>query len=190
MFYKFQHHSTQIFFQNGELTLVSPSYFCNTSNQGGCYNPLPRFSEQNPLWNWFWCQLVGMDLLYPYIPKWVQSAKALRSYDVIKICRTWKLRFSEENRRKFQKKNQHFAIKVLNIKISPRFWLIHKENGNSNMFCKFQHHSMQIFFKILKIVLKVKRSQQPPSPSDFDGLPYPRVRWYPHFFSWKWPQRM
>ena len=25
-----------------------------------------------------------MDLLYPYIPKWVQSAKALRSYDVIK----------------------------------------------------------------------------------------------------------
>ena len=24
--------------------------------------------------------------------------------------------------------------------------------------------------------------QQPPSPSDFDGLFYPRVRWYPHFF--------
>ena len=27
--------------------------------------------------------------------------------------------------------------------------------------------------------------QQPPSPSDFDGLPYPRVRWYPHFFFMK-----
>ena len=27
-----------------------------------------------------------MDLLYPYIPKWVQSAKALRSYDVIKYA--------------------------------------------------------------------------------------------------------
>ena len=25
-----------------------------------------------------------MDLFYPYIPKWVQPAKALRSYDVIK----------------------------------------------------------------------------------------------------------
>ena len=24
--------------------------------------------------------------------------------------------------------------------------------------------------------------QQPPSPSDFDGLPYPRVRRYPQFF--------
>ena len=44
---------------------------------------------------------------------------------------------------------------------------------------------MQIFFKILKIVLKVKRSQQPPSPFDFDGLPYPRVRWYPQFFFMK-----
>ena len=32
-----------------------------------------------------------MDLLYPCIPKWVQSAKALRSYDVIKTRRTWKL---------------------------------------------------------------------------------------------------
>ena len=24
-----------------------------------------------------------------------------------------------------------------------------------------------------------------PSPSDFDGLPYPRVRWYPQFFFMK-----
>ena len=125
-----------------------------------------------------------MDLLYPYIPKWVQLAKALRSYDVIKTCRTWKLRFFwVKNRRKF-KKIQNFAIKVLNIRISPGFLLIQKENGNSNMFCKFQHHSMQIYFSKwrINVFLKLKRLQQPPSPSDFDGLPYPRVRWYSHFF--------
>ena len=43
-------------------------------------------------------------------------------------------------------KNSNFAITVLNIRISPGFLLIQKGNGNSNMFCKFQHHSMQIFF--------------------------------------------
>ena len=43
-----------------------------------------------------------MDLLYPYIPKWVQSAKALRSYEVIKTCQTWKLWFFAKNRRKFK----------------------------------------------------------------------------------------
>ena len=35
------------------------------------------------------------------------------------------------------------------------------------------------------VFLKLKRSQQPPSPSDFDGLPYPRERWYPQFFFMK-----
>ena len=44
--------------------------------------------------------------------------------------------------------NSNFSIKVLNIRISPGFLLIQKGNGNSNMFCKFQHHSMQIFFKM------------------------------------------
>ena len=32
----------------------------------------------------------------------------------------------------------------------------------------------------INVSLKLKRSQQPPSLSD--GLPYPRVRWYPQFF--------
>ena len=40
-----------------------------------------------------------------------------------------------------------FAIKVLNIRILPSFLLKQKENDNSNMFCKYQHHSMQIFFQ-------------------------------------------
>ena len=92
-----------------------------------------------------------MDLLYPYIPKWVQSANALRSYDVIKTCRTWKSRIFAKNRRKLKKKkNPNFAMKVLNIRISPGFWLLQKENCNSNMFCKFQQHSMQIFSKMDK----------------------------------------
>ena len=43
---------------------------------------------------------------------------------------------------------QNIAFKVLNIRISPGVLLIQKENGNSNMFCKFQHHSLQIFFKM------------------------------------------
>ena len=28
--------------------------FVTRLTKGGCYNPLPRFSEPNPLWNWFW----------------------------------------------------------------------------------------------------------------------------------------
>ena len=48
----------------------------------------------------------------------------------------------------FLSKIPNFAIKVLNIRISPGFLLIQQENGNSNMFCKFHHHSMQIVFKM------------------------------------------
>ena len=56
-----------------------------------------------------------------YIPKWVQSAKALRSYDVIKTCRTWKLRFFAKNRWKFK-------ISLLKFWISEfhRFFLLYK----------------------------------------------------------------
>ena len=36
----------------------------------------------------------------------------------------------------------------------------------------------------LMFFLKLKRLHQPP-PSDFDSLPYPLIRWYPQFFSWK-----
>ena len=46
---------------NSRVSLLPSSnqaIFCNTSKQGGgcCCNPLPRFSEPNPLWNWFWYQ--------------------------------------------------------------------------------------------------------------------------------------
>ena len=72
--------------------------FCNTSNQGGWCNQLPRFSQLNPLWTLFWYQLIGIDLFYPYIPKWAQSAKTLRSFDVIK--HGGKLGFREKKKKK------------------------------------------------------------------------------------------
>ena len=76
-----------------------------------------------------------------------------------------------------------FRFKRSEYQNSPGPLLIQKEIGNSNMFCKFQHNSMQIFFKMVNYVfLKLRTVASTPSPSDFDGLPYPRVRWYPHFF--------
>ena len=126
-----------------------------------------------------------MDLFYPYIPKWVQSAKALCSYDVIKTCHPWKLRFSAENRRKFKK----FEISLY------KFWI----SGFHRVFCLYKRKMViptcPVSFSIIvcryfskwrtNVFLKLKRSQQPPSLSVFDGLPYPRVRWYPQFFFMK-----
>ena len=63
-----------------------------------------------------------------------------------------------ENSKKKKKKNQNFAIKVLNIRISPGVLLIQKKNNNSNMFCKFQHHRMQIYFKMANFkCLKIEK---------------------------------
>ena len=46
-------------------------------------------------------------------------------------------------------KNSKFRYKCSEYQNFTRFFLlIQKGNGNSNMFCKFQHHSMQIFFKM------------------------------------------
>ena len=62
-------------------------------------------------------------------------------------------------------------------------WSIQKGNCNSNMFCKFQHHSMQIFFKMANFLFSKnwKGCINPPHPLTLTGLPYPRVRWYPQF---------
>ena len=92
--------------------------------------------------------------------------------------------FFAKNRRKFKKLK--FRYKSSEYQNFTGFLLIQKENGNANMFCKFQHHSMQIFFKMrINVFLKLKRLRQPPSPSDFDGLPYPRVRWHSKSFFMK-----
>ena len=45
-------------------------------------------------------------------------------------------------------KIENFTIKVLNIGILWGFLHIKKENDDSNIFCKFQPNSMQIFFKM------------------------------------------
>ena len=79
-------------------------------------------------------------------------------------------------------KNSKFRYKSSEYQIFTGFLLIQKENGNFNMFCKFHHHSMQIFFKMANLCfLKTEKVATTPPPSDFDGLPYPRVRWYPKF---------
>ena len=49
------------------------------------------------------------------------------------------------------------------------FLLIKKGNGDSNIFCKFQLHSMQIFFKMARF----SQVTTTPIPAIFDGLPYP-----------------
>ena len=71
----------------------------------------------------------------------------MTAYDVIKHCGTCKLRFFVKNIGENSKISK-FCYKILYIGISQGFLLIQKENDNSNMFCKFNLHSMQIFFKM------------------------------------------
>ena len=127
-----------------------------------------------------------MDLLYPYIPKWVQSTKAIRSYDVIKTCRTWKLRFFAENRQKISK-NSKFRYKSSEYQNFTGCLVYSKGKWYSNMFCKFQHHSMQIFFFFSKwrifLFLKLKRFATTPLTLWLCTVyPTPGERWYPQFF--------
>ena len=86
---------------------------------------------------------------------------------------TWICRFLA----KHWPKSIFFAKKVPKIGISPGVLFIVKENGVSNMFCKFEVHIMQIFFKMVTLIFS--GDNHPPVPLDFDGLPYPRVRGYP-----------
>ena len=76
--------------------------FCNTSNGGGglLQPPLRIFANEPPMS--LVLILIDIDLLYKYIPKRVQSVKALRSYDVIKHGGTWKLRFFVKNIQKLK----------------------------------------------------------------------------------------
>ena len=54
------------------------------------------------------------------------------------------------------------------------------ENGASNMQTKFGVHTTLNVFKTIQF--KITGSHQPPPPSNFKSLPYPRGRWYVHFF--------
>ena len=52
--------STQKFWKIESAVTFNPRltklFFVTRLTKGGCYNPLPRFSKPNPLWNWFWYQ--------------------------------------------------------------------------------------------------------------------------------------
>ena len=73
-----------------------------------------------------------------------------------------------------------FAIKVLNIGNLSGFLHIKKGNDGPNIPCKFQLNSMYIFFKMAD--QNFREWQPPPLHPNFDGLPYPRLRWYPRIF--------
>ena len=47
-------HCFRIYVFNPRLTKLF--FVTRLTKGGGCYNPLPRFSKPNPLWNWFWYQ--------------------------------------------------------------------------------------------------------------------------------------
>ena len=83
--------------------------------------------------------------------------------------------------------NSKFRYKSSEYQNFTGFLFKQKGNGISNMFSKFQHHSMQILFQNGDFMFSKnwKGCINSPSPSDFDGLPYPRVRWYPQFFFMK-----
>ena len=73
------------------LTLVLLRYFCNTSSEGGgLLQPLPGLSIRNAWYPYICYQCIGMDHLYPLIPKWVPLNFIWRHYDIIKSARPHK----------------------------------------------------------------------------------------------------
>ena len=85
----------------------------------------------------------------------------------------------------FVKRRRNFKIcyKTSKHKISPIFLLIWKESDTLNMFYKFQFHSMHICFQNGDFKCqKTEKGCIHPSPSDFNGLPYPSGKVVPPFF--------
>ena len=76
-----------------------------------------------------------------------------------------------------QAKMEYFAKKVPNIRISQGLLLPKKEKAFLTLYCKIQAHNMNIFLKI--VISNIVGLHPPPSPAEFDVLPYLRVRWYP-----------
>ena len=123
-----------------------------------------------------WYHGIAMGLLFPYIPKKYKHTM----YDVTitsLLSILPKLPIYSE----IQAKIEFLAKKVSNIGVSPGFLPIKEVNDVSNIYCKIQDHTMKIFFKI--VLSNIAGLHHPPPPmSDFDGLTYPQVRWYPKFF--------
>ena len=119
-----------------------------------------------------------MDLFYSYTPKWVQSAKALRSYDVIKTWWTWKLWF-------FCKKigeNSKFGYKSSEYQNFTGFLLIQRKMVIPTCSVSFSIIVCRYFSKWqIKMSKNWKRLLHPLTLWLW-RLTLPRVRWYPQFF--------
>ena len=171
------------------MTLYNPRLtrllsFCNTTNQGGgCCNPP---------WTWninSWGLLtryhtISVGFLFLTIPKKYKIFRVWRHNDVTIADFA---QFGDFQWNKNQ--NWIFRRKYSKYQNFTGFFFGYKEgNDVSNIYCRIQDHTMKIFVKIL--ISNIAGLHQTPSPSDFDGLPYPRVRWQPRLFSSKSPQRM
>ena len=111
-------------------------------------------------------------------PKWVQLAKELCSYDVIKTCRTWNCDFL----RKIGK-NSKFRYKSSEYQNFPGFFCLYKRKvviptcsvSFSIIVCRY-------FSKWwIKMSKNWKRLHPPPTLWLWQ-LTLPRVRWNPQFF--------
>ena len=124
--------------------------------------------------------------LYSYIPKWVQSAKVLRSYDVIKTCQTWKLQF-------FAKK----WVKIPNLNLNLNIWIWIWISEFQRIFCLYKRKMVistcSVSFIIIvcryfsKWRIKMsktinKRLHLPPNPLTLTAYPTPG-KVVPPFFS-------
>ena len=121
-----------------------------------------------------------MDLLYSYIPKWVNRPRRYvvmtswkhvgpENCDILrKICENSKFRYKSSEYQNFT----GFLLICKRKMVIPTYSV-----SFSIIVCKyFSKWRINVFLKLKSL------HQPPPAPSDFDGLPYPRVRWYPQFF--------
>ena len=71
--------------------------------------------------------------------------------------------------------NSKFRYKSSEYQNFTGFFAYTKGNGNSNMFCKFQHHRMQIFFKMANFLfLKTEKvASTHPHPLTLTAYPTP-----------------
>ena len=85
------------------LTLVLLGYFCKRSSEAGLLYPLPGFSIRNAWYPYICYQCIGIDLLYPLIPKWVPLNFMWCHYDVIKSACPHKFGCMENIHENYQK---------------------------------------------------------------------------------------
>ena len=152
------------------LTLANQAIFCNTSNQGDVAIPLVNLKNKR--------------LRYAYLVPWYSYGSPLSihttkvqtyMYDVTITSLLSILPKLPIYLVKYRPKLNFFAVKFHMLEFHRVFLLIKEGNDVSKIYCKIQDHAItvKIFFKI--VISNIDRLHPPP-PSDFDGLPYPRVR--------------